>query len=192
MANKRILLLIFGLLVFTSCSSAQDPIVNSPSNSKPAVPKPLELIDLSKMPPLDSKRMQTSMEDALGNKNEILDDLIANGTSSIPFLINHLDDETKIENRVIPFWYEQSVGDVALATLFDLFYDDRAMRSTVPGFGYDHFLERGSDKSITGEEVLRRYIRNHGRQDIKSRWQKMWESNKQKIYWDDDCRCFRI
>ena len=180
MANKGVLLLFFVMIVFTSGSSAQDS------------PRPLELIDLSKMPPLDSKRMQTSMRDAVGNRNEILADLIANGKASIPFLITRLDDETKIENRVIPFWYEQSVGDVALVTLFHLFSDDRTMRSTIPGFGYDDFLERGSDKNLTGEEVLRRYIRRHGRKDIKSRWQKMWESNKQKLYWDADCRCFSI
>ena len=136
--------------------------------------------------------MQTRMEDALGNKNQVLADIIANGKDSLPFLISKLDDETEMDRRVENFWYRLYVGDMALIILDDLFTDETESRSTLPGFSWDDFLERGDNREITGEEVLRRYIRRHGRSTIKRRWQKLWTENKEKIFWDADCKCFEF
>lgn len=151
-----ILLSVFTLLV-ASCQEEKIPIVAEPFAQKPTIAKPaLDLIDLSKMPPLGPKRMQSNTGDALGNKNRVVEDLIANGKDSIPFLINQLDDETKMEPTIMEFWYQLSVGDMAYITLTDFFTDETELKSTTSGFSWDEFLERGSDKASMSEEILRR------------------------------------
>lgn len=191
----RLSLFLFFLFLALGCGACSEqrlPEVTIPAESQESYVKPLEFIDLSQMPPLGPTRMQTEMKDAYGNRNQVLEDLIATGKNSIPFLINQLEDETRIEHRVIPYWYRQSVGDIALVVLFHLFSDETRSESTVPGFWYDDFLERGKDKHLMGEEVLRRYIRKHGRKTIKQRWQKIWLENKENVFWDAPCRCFRV
>ena len=191
--ETRTIFLIFAAGFVIACSDEKLPDIQLPIVEPTHSPKPhLDEIDISKMGPLGPKRMQSDMTDAEGNRNRVLEVLIANGTDSIPFLINQLDDETKIERRIIPFFYQQSVGDVALVILSQLFSDETEMQSTVPGFWWDDFLERGGDRSLMGEEVLRRYIQKHGRKKIKQRWQQMWDRNKDRIFWDEKCYCFKL
>lgn len=190
--NKLTFLVLALVVFFAACREPEIESVMASAETPNAIVKPpLELIDISKMPPLDSKRIQTSMEDALGNKNHVFADLLANGKDSIPFLINQLENETEMDRTIMSF-YRLYVGDMAHIILTDFFTDETETKSTIPGFGWDEFLERGSDKDIMGEEVLRRYIRKHGRKSIKQRWQKTWDQNKDKIFWDEKCRCFKI
>lgn len=122
----------------------------------------------------------------------IADDLLAHGKDCIPFLISKLDDETELKRGTIDFWYDVYVGDVALVILNDFFTKDDGLTSTIKGFGWDEFLERGNDKNLIGIDVLRRYIEKHGRKNIRERWQKIWDENKENIYWDNMERCFKI
>lgn len=132
------------------------------------------------------------LEDEDFRKLSIADDLIAHGKYSIPFLITKLDDETEMKRQTIDFWYEVYVGDVALIILNDFFTRDDGTTSTIPGFSWDEFLERGNDKDSMGEQILRNYIEKHGRKNIKERWQKMWDDNKENIFWDKTEKCFKI
>lgn len=181
------------LLLLASCDSGPMPQVPDPTTKAETTPKPnLEFVDISKTPELSSKGRFQKGDTALGETNQVAKDLVANGKDSIPFLISKLDDETEIDRHIIPFWYQLSVGDLALVILDDFFTDESGINSTVPGFEWDEFLERGGDKDLTGEEVLRRYIQKHRREKIKERWQEMWTQNKDKIFWDERCYCFKV
>lgn len=122
----------------------------------------------------------------------VVDQLIANGKESIPFLISKLEDETTIEGQVIDYWYNAYVGDVALIILSDFFLDKNWERSTVEGMKWDEFLGRGNDKNIPSEQLLRNYIERHGRKRIKERWQRVWEKYQQRIFWDEQERAFKV
>ncbi len=186
------IVLVFSLLL-SACSDAEITGVPAPAQAPQIAEKrPLELVDISKMPTLDSKGRIQNGRTALGETNHIAIDLVANGKDSIPFLINQLENETEMDHTIKNFWYQLFVGDMAHIILTDLFTDQTGIKSTIPGFGWDEFLERGNDRDIMGEEVLRRYIHKHGRSSIKQRWQKMWDQNKDKIFWDENCRCFKI
>jgi len=124
--------------------------------------------------------------------SRFVNDLLAHGKDSIPFLIGKLDDETEIDRSVISFWYKVYIGDIALIILSDFFTNDDGKTSTIQGFGWDDFLERGNDKDSMGEAILRNYIKKHGRKNIKARWQKVWDENKENIYWDETNKCFKI
>jgi len=78
-----------------------------------------------------------------------------------------------------------------LIILTDFFIDDTWQHTTIPGVGWAKFLERGSNKDLTGEQVLRNYISKHGRRKIKQRWQKIWEEYRDKVEWDEKERCFK-
>jgi len=160
----------------------------------PALPKKaLNRIDLSAIKHIAKGRAQDgTLEGENFAKLSIADDLLAHGKDSIPFLISKLDDETKMNRGVVDFWYEAYVGDVALIILIDFFTRNDEFTSTIPGFSWDDFLERGNDRDSMGEQILRNYIEKHGRKRIKERWQKMWEQNKENIYWDETDRCFKI
>lgn len=155
--------------------------------------KPLNKIDLTQIKHTvpQGRAQDGGLLDEEFNELSIVSDLIAHGKDSIPFLISKLDDETKMDNHAMDFWYEVYVGDIALMILSGFFSED-GITSTIPGFGWDEFLERGNDKESMSEAILRKYIKKHGRKNIKARWQKMWEQNKENIYWDETDNCFRI
>ena len=185
------ILLLGSVAALSSCSDEKLPAISDPTVKVEVIAKPpLEFVDVSKLPVLSKGRFQDG-DTALGEQNQVAKDLVANGKAAIPFLIAKLEDETEMDSRVINFWYQLHVGDMAHIILTDLFTDKGGSHSTIPGFEWDEFLERGGDRSLMGEEVLRRYIRKHGRRSIKQRWQKMWEQNKDKIFWDPKCYCFK-
>ena len=156
----------------------------------PYLPKSeLKNVDLSRIAYIAPKGR---VQDKEYNQIRTIEKLIAVGKDSIPFLIDKLDDETKIKHHVKNYWSEVSVGDLALIVLTNFFLDSSWQKSTIPNVGWDEFLERGEDKNSTGEDILRNYIEKHGRKKIKDRWQKIWEENKENIYWDKDDQCFKI
>jgi hypothetical protein len=165
-----------------------------PTPTPSVVKKDLNMIDLTTIKHIAPKgRAQDgTLEGEKFTKLSIADDLLAHGKDSIPFLISKLDDETEMKRGTIDFWYEVYVGDVALIILKDFFTKNDDLTSTITGFGWDDFLERGNDKASMGEQILRNYIEKYGRKNIKERWQKMWDENKEKIYWDENERCFKI
>jgi hypothetical protein len=121
---------------------------------EPTPAPPLELIDIAKSPSLAAKGRFQDGDTADGSKNQIADDIVANGKASIPFLIAKLEDETPMDRTVVNYWYQLHFGDMALIILFDLFTDRSATKSTILGFTWDEFLERGDDRNAMGEEVL--------------------------------------
>lgn len=193
------------ILLFSGCKSpeilkdgtSKIDISNSetlPSRTPILSKKPLSQIDLNEIKHISPKgRAQDGrLEDEKFNELPIANDLLAHGKDSIPFLIGKLDNETEMSRGVMSFWYQVYVGDIALVILQDFFTKEDEQTSTIEGFGWDEFLERGDDKNSMGEEILRKYIKKHGRKNIKARWQKMWDKNKENIYWDETCKCFQI
>lgn len=126
------------------------------------------------------------------NQLPVVEQLTALGKQSIPFLIGKLDDETKIKNHVLDYWSEVRVGDVALIILTDFFMDKDKKTSAIADFEWDKFLQRGNNREITGEQVLRNYIKKYGRKKIKQRWQEIWNKHQAQIYWDENERAFKI
>jgi hypothetical protein len=130
------------------------------------------------------------VQDGEYNRLPVVEHLIAQGKESVPYLINHLEDETKLEGHVLDYWSDVRVGDVALIILTNFFTDASWKRTTIPGVGWNEFLGGGNDPSFTGEERLRNYIARHGRKSIKKRWLQVWERHRENIFWDDRERCF--
>ena len=150
---------------------------------------PLSDINLATIGAIASKGR---VQDQDYNDLAIVKTLIAHPNDSVPYLISKLEDETKIEGHVIDHWYEVRVGDVALLMLTDFFTDSSWQNTTIPGVGWDEFLERGSNRELTSEQVLRNYVSKHGRNEIKNRWQKIWQENSTRLFWDEKERCFRV
>ena len=79
---------------------------------------------------------------------------------------------------------------MALLIPTDFFTDGSWQKTTIAGLGWDEFLER--DKSdLSSEQVLRKYIANHGRKKIKERWQEIWTQHRDRLFWDESERCFK-
>src|SRR6266699_4942273 len=106
------------------------------------------------------------VQDRQYNQLPAVEQLIAQGKESVPYLISKLNDEAKIEGQVVDYWSDVCVGDVALIVLTDFFTDSTWQRATVAGVSWDELLERGNQKGLTAEQVLRRYISKHGRKKI--------------------------
>lgn len=163
--------------------------IHLPTKNPSLATPSLSEIDLAKIEHIMPKGR---VQDKDYNNLPTVDHLIAHGKDSIPFLISKLDDETPLENRSIPYWYEQTVGDVAFIILMDFFLDARWEKSTVAGMEWNQFLGRGNDRNSTAESLLRRYISKYGRKQIKERWQKVWDTHKDNIFWDEGERCFKV
>lgn len=125
------------------------------------------------------------------NQLKVVEDLIANGKDSIPFLIDKLKDETKVEGRPIDFWGEVTVGDIAHIILSDFFQSQNG-EPIIKGVGFYEFLDCKNPKETPANNCLYEYIEKHGRKGIKTKWQSVWEQNKDKIYWDENERCFKL
>lgn len=187
--KRKLAIGVVSLLFLTACGVAvknEDKQPPAPQQTSPVVK--LADIDLTKIGHLAPKGR---VQDYEYNHPVIIDQLLAHGKESIPYLISKLEDETEIDYKVVDYWYHCYVGDVALIILGDFFSDSTEERSTIPGVAWDEFLERRNRTDITGEELLRNYIDRHGRKGIKTKWEKIFAEYGSKIYWDEKERCFR-
>jgi hypothetical protein len=177
----KITFFVLAFFFTVGCKVTQVSKADSRPPSPPIISpkKALAEIDLKTIKHIapEGRAQDGSLEDEKFNRLSIADDLIAHGKDSIPFLIGKLEDETEMERQTHDYWYKVYVGDVALIILGDLFTKNDGLTSTMPGFGWDEFLERGE---------------KHRRKTIRARWQKMWDENRENIVWDDAERCFKL
>jgi hypothetical protein len=149
---------------------------------------PLSKIDLSLVGHFPKGRAQ----DLDHYRLPVVEQLIIHNKESIPFLISKLTDETKPkESHIVCFWNDVRVGDVAFFILTDFFTDNSGEKSTIDGTSFSTFLGC-NNKDIPSANCHYDYIKKHGRKHIKTRWQKIWNENKDKLYWDESERCFRV
>ena len=164
----------------------------APANSPSPVMKPkktLAEIDLSKIGHITPKGR---VQDKDYHELEVVDDLIANGKDSVPFLISKLDDTTVIHEPVMDFWPEVTVGDVALFILSDFSLDSTWNNKTIPGTDWEELFEAKKNPDIPSWEYYETQLRKHGRGWVKAKWQKIWATYKDRIVWDDKERCFKL
>ena len=45
---------------------------------------------------------------------------------------------------------------------------------------------------MSAEQAQRDYVQKHVRRAIKAKWTKIWDENRDRIYWDESERCFSI
>jgi hypothetical protein len=183
--------LIVGLMLVAGCRAEKTTVREPASPKSPPIasPVPFSEINLAAIGHLAPKGR---VQDREYNKLPVIDSLKAHGKESIPFLISKLDDETEIDHPVIDYWHKAYVGDVALVVLTDFFTDSTGLNTTIPGIGFDEFLERRGNKDLMAEQVLRNYIAKHGRRQIKERWQESWAQHEHQIVWSNAESCFKI
>ncbi|HZS07386.1 MAG TPA: hypothetical protein VFD58_21295 [Blastocatellia bacterium] len=150
--------------------------------------EPDRQIDLTRIGHISSKGR---VQDTDYNQLPVVDRLIEKGTAAIPYLISKLGEKTELKGNTVDFWAKVTVGDVALFILMDFFTDSGWKKTTIPGVGWDEMLER-RNPDLTAEQVLREYEAKHGRRAIKAKWQKIWNENKDRLYWDKSEKCFRV
>jgi hypothetical protein len=146
-------------------------------------------IDLAKIGHIAPKGR---VQDKEYNQLEVVERLIAGGKESIPFLISQLESEKRVQGQVIDFWRKVTVGDLASIILLDLFTDPTWSKPTITGLTWNEFLEVEKDSDQDAEQQLRSYLSKHGRRQIKAKWQRVWEQNQERLYWDENDRCFKL
>lgn len=167
----------------------QIPAVASRHSPAERPRKPLSEIDISKIGQITPKGR---VQDKEYSQLEVIDQLIANGKDSIPFLISKLEDGTIIRHHVIDYWPGPiTVGDVAFTILSDFTTDSTWIRSTIPGTEADSILGK-YDPNLPGVERLTRFVQKHGRRPIRRKWEEIWTRYKDRIVWDEQERCFKL
>jgi hypothetical protein len=162
---------------------------NSPSPAQKRPKKALSEIDLSKIGRLEPKGR---VQDKDYQEIEMVDDLIANGKDSIPFLIGKIDDGTVIHQHVMDYWPEVTVGDVALHILGDFSVDYTWTKRTIPGTDWEGLFGTKYDDKLPFYENYENYIRKHGRRSLKAKWERLWQQYKDRIYWDEKDIAFHV
>ena len=119
--------------------------------------------------------------------SKIIEQIVADGKSSIPILISQITDARWIEEPVYDFWPRIRAGELANFILADLFLDDTWTKSTMPPLF--PAAPPCHDDSATCWSNFRK---THSLATIQAAWLKFWNENKDRIYWDDKARCFRL
>ena len=181
--NSLTKLILIALLVLAGCSQPPSAEIAVSASTVPL--SDINLAAIGRVAP------KGRVQDREYNDLPVVTNLLAHGKESVPYLISKLGDETKIDGHVFDYWDEVRVGDVALVILTDFFTDSRWQNTTVPGMGWDEFLERGTNRDLTAEQVLQNYISKHGRKEIQQRWQDTWREYGSKVFWDENEKCFK-
>jgi hypothetical protein len=188
--RRNSLLLIISALLAAACSRAPakvtEPLPVKQESNVPAVP--LSVINLADIGSIAPKGR---VQDRDFHNLAVVTSLIQHGKDAVPYLISNLDNETKIDGHVMDYWSEVRVADVALIILCD-FFSDSSGQPTLPKVGWDEFLEREPQTDLTGEQLLRNYVSKHGRKAIKDRWQALWLEYRDRLFWDESERCFKV
>lgn len=116
----------------------------------------------------------------------VMDQIVSDGTSAIPILISQITDPRWIAEPVYDFWPRIRAGELAYFILGGLFVDDTWQKGTMPPlFPQPHC----DDASWV---CWARFRKAHSLADLQAHWMKFWADNKDRIYWDEKARCFRL
>lgn len=150
-----------------------------------------EEIDLLKIQPVASKKRIQDIDYNFQNQ-EMVEKLIRQGKASIPFLIEKLDDKSKLTGHIIDFWPDVRVADIAMIMLTNLFTDSSWTKTTIPEAGWDYVIGYNEKSSMSFSDWVTTFTEHHGRKPVKNKWQKTWKKYQNRIYWDEKERCFNI
>jgi hypothetical protein len=112
---------------------------------------------------------------------------VAQGKAAIPILISQITDTRETPRPIYDYWDSTTAGDVAAFLLSDLFTDSDWKTFNMPGLESLH--EACHDPSWV---CWHRLVRKHGRKFIQDKWLAAWNANKDRVYWNEEGRCFRL
>lgn len=119
--------------------------------------------------------------------SHLMDQIVADGKEAIPILISQLRDTRATQKPIYDYWSRTTAGDIAYFILNDLFTDSDWKAFTMPG------LESLKDPCDSyAEDCWDRFLKKHGRKFVQDQWLAAWNKNKDRIFWDDKARCFRV
>ncbi len=119
--------------------------------------------------------------------SHLVDQIVADGTDAIPVLISQLKDTRPTKEPIYDFWAVTTAGDIAYFILNDLFTDSNWTTFNMPG------LESLNDKCDSyAEDCWQKFLKKHGRKFVQDQWLAAWEKNKDRVYWNEQARCFRL
>jgi hypothetical protein len=118
--------------------------------------------------------------------SHMMDQIVTDGKSAIPILISQLR-ETRPSPKPVYDWTQTTSGDIAYFILTDLFTDSDCKTFAMPGL---EALREPCDSYA--EDCWDRFLKKHGRSFVQNQWLSAWNKNKDRIYWDDTARCFRV
>jgi hypothetical protein len=119
--------------------------------------------------------------------SKMMNQIVEEGKPAIPILISELTDTRRTQEPIYDYWSYTTAGDVAYFILTDLFTDSDWKTFNMPG------LELLSEKcDEPAENCWRRVLKEHGRKFVQQKWLAAWNANSDRVYWEEQCRCFRL
>ena len=115
------------------------------------------------------------------------DRILAMGKDAVPILIAQLTDTRRTKEPLEDFWTHTTAGDAAYFILSDLFTDADWTTSTMPGLEFPR-----TDCATGAETCWREFVRKRGREHIQRQWRAAWNKYKDRMFWDEKTRCFRL
>lgn len=116
--------------------------------------------------------------------------LIAMGPGAVDFLVARIEDETKVAERVLDFWGDVVVGDVAFCILMNFFVDSDWQQTTVPQMGWNDVLNN-RDPAKPSWVKYYEFIEQHGRDGLRREIERRLKPYADRLQWDTQARCFR-
>lgn len=181
---RTIRLVVAAILLF----SFRPKLDAEPRQQRPA-PFAVNLFKLASGPCMSKGRLQDSEFDKSKERLEEMHSIMRHGTDSVLALADSLTNSHPVAPMICG-WKGMALGDVALLTLLDLFREPDG-RSTVPELNWDTFLDRSSPR-LSPEQVLRDFVRKHGRRGLREKWDTFWSEHKDEVIWDERDRCYRV
>ena len=96
-----------------------------------------------------------------------------------------------VEAGIIDWWSGVTVADLAMVILSDLFKDTSYKRQILSTDWHEIIGWKEGDPE-PDFNILYDFLERHGRKPIKNNWNQIWEKYKDKIYWDEKERCFKV
>lgn len=134
-----------------------------------------------------SCRAKGRLQDQNYCASHLMDRIISDGKAAIPVLISQLTDTRATKEPIYDYWSRTTSGDIAYFILTDLFTDSDWKTFNMPGL--DSLTE--PCKSYA-EDCWDRFLRKHGRKFVQEQWLVAWNKNKDRVFWDEKARCFRV
>ena len=172
--NTRSRSIVGCLILFSSLSLA--------TNKNSARPKSYELSTWTNL----TCRAKGRFQDRDYCQSVVMDQIVADGKSAIPVLISQITDTRWVAEPVYDFWPRIRTGELAYLILGNLFVDETWQKNTMPPL----FPQKPCHES--GWDCWAKFRKAHTLKDLQSHWLAFWKANKERVFWDDKARCFRL